>query len=112
MFQESLDSFDKLKGMLSPSKTEDKALLKIIKREIEITENAIYNVANPIKAELINLGEVINSEFTDHSPIVDLYENYLIFTSRRPREGQEMKNQDEDIFISKKLIISGKLLLD
>jgi outer membrane protein OmpA-like peptidoglycan-associated protein/tetratricopeptide (TPR) repeat protein len=103
MFQESLDSFDKLKGMLSPSKTEDKALLKIIKREIEITENAIYNVANPIKAELINLGEVINSEFTDHSPIVDLYENYLIFTSRRPREGQEMKNQDEDIFISKKV---------
>ncbi|MBP8992404.1 MAG: OmpA family protein, partial [Bacteroidales bacterium] len=49
------------------------------------------------------LGEIVNSEFTDHSPIVDLYENYLIFTSRRPREGQEIKNQDEDIFISKKV---------
>ncbi len=103
MFEESLDSFNKLKEMLNSSKSEDKLLLKSTNREIEVTENAIYNVANPIKAELINLGEVINSEFTDHSPIVDLYENYLIFTSRRPREGQEMKNQDEDIFISKKV---------
>ena len=103
MFEESLDSFNKLKEMLNSSKSEDKLLLKSTNREIEVTENAIYNIANPIKAELINLGEIVNSEFTDHSPIVDLYENYLIFTSRRPREGQEIKNQDEDIFISKKV---------
>ncbi|MCK9498227.1 MAG: OmpA family protein [Bacteroidales bacterium] len=103
MFEESLDSFDKLIKMLNPSKPEDKALIKIAKREIQITENAIYNIQNPINAELVNLGEIINSEYTDHSPIVDLHENYLIFTSKRPRDGQALVNQDEDIFISKKV---------
>lgn len=106
MFDESLKAFQELKNMLSPSKPEDKILLKLVDREIEITKTAIDNVNNPINAKLQNLGSTINSEFADHSPIIDLNENYLIFTSKRPRDGQALKNQDEDIFISKN--VDGK----
>ena len=53
-----------------------------------------------------NLGSNINSQYTEHSPVFDKYNNQLLFTSRRPapnrvshiyRDGQ----YDENIYISK-----------
>jgi outer membrane protein OmpA-like peptidoglycan-associated protein len=100
-FDLSLQALNDLKIKLNPSDSGDKILLDQIAREEEITNNAIYYYSNPVDAQLRNLGPKINSEYADHSPIIDLNENYLIFTSKRPRDGQSIENQDEDIFVSK-----------
>lgn len=100
-FDLSLQALSDLRIKLNPGDPKDKLLLSLIDREEEITKNAIYYYANPVDAQLRNLGPKINSEFADHSPIIDLNENYLIFTSKRPRDGQSIANQDEDVFVSK-----------
>ncbi len=100
-FELSLQTFYDLREKLDPSNVEDKYMIELIEREEEVTNNAIYNYENPVDAQLRNLGSVINSEYADHSPIVDLNESMLIFTSKRPKESEERENQDEDVFISK-----------
>lgn len=100
-FEQSLQSLNDLRVKLDPSDENDKYLMDLIDWEEEVTNNAIYYYENPIDAQLRNMGSTINSEYTDHSPIIDLNESMLIFTSKRPREGEELTNQDEDIFISK-----------
>jgi outer membrane protein OmpA-like peptidoglycan-associated protein/tetratricopeptide (TPR) repeat protein len=102
-FQESLDAFNELISRLDPQKTEDAALIADAEREIDITKNAIYHIDNPVDATLENLGATINTKYTEHSPIIDLNEDMLIFTSRRPRENEAAINSDEDIFVSRKV---------
>lgn len=53
------------------------------KREIEICENAIELMNNPVKLNVINLGPEINSKYDDHSPLISADESLLLFTSRR-----------------------------
>jgi len=57
--------------------------------ELEITkcENAKVFLANPIKLTITNLGKEVNSRYDDHSPLVNVYESLLMFTSRR-RQGK------------------------
>ena len=102
-FDLSIATFEDLASKLDPKKTKDANLLKEIPREIDLTNNAIYFTANPVNAEFYNLGASINTRFTEHSPIVDLNETTMYFTSRRPRDNEAYLNQDEDIFIAKKV---------
>lgn len=101
-FDESLDAFNELLNRLDPRSSRDKPLIESVERQIQITNNAIYFTSNPVNAELRNMGPKINTRYTEHSPIVDLNESILIFTSRRPRPHQAPVNQDEDIFVSLK----------
>lgn len=100
-FDLSLQALKDLRRKLNPSSKEDQDLLKQIEREENITKNAIEFYKNPVDAYLKNLGPDINTPYADHSPIIDFNENVLIFTSKRPRDGEALQNQDEDIFISK-----------
>jgi len=100
-FESSLETFAELRKKLNPSNSLDKKLLDIVTNEEYITNNAIYYYNNPVEAHLRNMGARINSPYADHSPIVDLNETTLIFTSKRPRAGQEPENQDEDVFVAK-----------
>jgi len=100
-FEKSLDVLNDLIGRLSPKNKEDAELIKIAEHEIEITNNAIYFVANPVDAEVKNMGSAVNTEFCDHSPVLDMNEEFLFFTSKRPRAGETEINQDEDVFISR-----------
>lgn len=100
-FDLSLQAFADLRRKLNPGDSGDKELLDLIDHEEYITNNAIYYYNNPVDAQLKNLGPTINSKYADHSPIIDLNENILIFTSKRPMDGQSEENQNEDIFVSK-----------
>ncbi len=100
-FDLSLQAFSDLKLKLNPEDENDKLLLDLIEQEEFITNNAIYYYENPVDAQLRNMGETINSEYADHSPIIDLNESILIYTSKRPKDGESFENQDEDVFISK-----------
>lgn len=100
-FELSLQAFGDLRLKLNPEDDNDKLLLDLIGREEFVTNNAIYYYENPVDAQLKNMGPTINSEYADHSPIIDLNESILIYTSKRPKDGESFENQDEDVFVSK-----------
>ncbi|MBR8535603.1 PD40 domain-containing protein [Carboxylicivirga sediminis] len=55
-----------------------------IEQEINNCRNAKVFLANPVQLTITNLGEAVNSRYDDHSPLVNVYEDVLLFTSRRP----------------------------
>ena len=100
-FDEARETFNTLLDLLDEKDKDNKDLITQLNRELEVTENAVYFTNNPVDAEVRNLGPSINTEFCDHSPVIDMNEDYLVFTSKRPKDNEEMLNQDEDIFISR-----------
>ena len=52
-------------------------------REMEICDNAIELMKFPVDVVTKNLGEKVNSEYADHSPVVVADENSIFFTSKR-----------------------------
>ncbi|HPG74099.1 MAG TPA: tetratricopeptide repeat protein, partial [Bacteroidales bacterium] len=82
-FDKSLEVLNELLTRLSPKNKSDLPLIALAEREIEVTENAIYFVANPVDAQVRNLGSAVNTEFCDHSPVIDMNEEFLIFTSKQ-----------------------------
>ena len=57
--------------------------------------------AEQVKIE--NMGEVINTEFAEHSPVISANDSILLFTARRPEclgADPEAHFYDEDIYIS------------
>ncbi|MCU4157101.1 PD40 domain-containing protein [Carboxylicivirga sp. A043] len=66
---------------------EDKEFRDEIEQEIQNCENAKVFLANPIQLTITNLGAQVNSRYDDHSPLVNVYEDLLLFTSRR-KEGR------------------------
>ncbi len=85
-------------------------VVTILDREILKCEHGKRLFENKINFKITNLGDTVNSEFKDHSPVISADESILIFTSRRPNgwdeEFDEDGNYNEDIFISEK--IDGK----
>ncbi|MFH2095743.1 MAG: hypothetical protein ABIJ16_08565 [Bacteroidota bacterium] len=68
--------------------------------------NAPEVVKDSAEIEIINLGNIVNSKFDDHTPLVNSEENVLIFTSRRAGSTGNQLTDDgryfEDIYISEK----------
>jgi tetratricopeptide (TPR) repeat protein len=92
-------------------KYEKSELIKmVVEREILRCESGKKLFENRISYSIVNLGDTVNSEFKDHSPVISADESILIFTSRRPNgwedEIDEDGNFNEDIFISEK--VDGK----
>jgi hypothetical protein len=81
------------------------------KKEVDnlslLAKNAAELIKTPVKINLINLGPVINSEYDDHSPVFNIAETEMIFTSKRKGSTGNFKTSDkqyfEDIYISHKL---------
>ncbi|WP_162198185.1 tetratricopeptide repeat protein [Geofilum rubicundum] len=101
--------------MLQPRKAlavlnniKDSVQLEDIKEEVDLelqqTANAIILLDNPIKLKITDVGPAVNSEFDDHSPLVNITGQEMYFTSRRPL-GKDRKLPDnqyfENIFQSK-----------
>lgn len=100
-FDEAIANYEKFKSLLYSNQGE---MLKDVNRHIEISNNAKLLVAAPIKVNIDNLGDSINSPFPDYSPVLSADEKTLIFTSRRPGStGGDKTIEDEfyeDIYIS------------
>lgn len=98
-FAEATEMFEKLLKMVK-----NRRIRKEINKEIELCRNGLQLTQNSISVKLDNLGDSVNSRFSDHSPVVSADESVLIFTSRRANESggePDMDGQyDEDIFIS------------
>lgn len=98
-YNEALNQFLEVKEI-----TKNKQLLEIIDSEIQKCNEGKSMIENPVKLTITNLGDSINSEYSDHSPIVNADESVLIFTSRRQgpfSEEMDISGEyDENIYIS------------
>jgi tetratricopeptide (TPR) repeat protein len=54
--------------------------------------NAIRLIPNPVEAELVNLGENINSEYVDAVPSITADQSQMIFTTRRPLNDKSLRD--------------------
>ncbi len=98
-FEKAIELFTELRET-----TKNNELLTAIDKEISQCETGIRLMREPVKMQINNLGENINSEYSDHSPVITADESVLIFTSRRKRyDGEQMEEDgqyNEDIYIS------------
>ncbi len=79
-YQEGIETYNKMNDFIAEN---DIALKNDIARQIEICNNAIELMKHPVKLEVHNLGENINSKYDDHSPLINADESLMIFTSKR-----------------------------
>lgn len=102
LFDNALTSLEKYKEYISANEVKKKDAEKMISLSI----NAKELIKTPVKISLINMGQVINSEFDDHSPVFNIDETVMIFTSKRKGSTGNFKTSDkqyfEDIYISRK----------
>lgn len=103
-FDEAIANFEKFKSYLRPSKNAD--LIKDVDRAIETSNYAKIMVAAPGNFIIKNLGDSINTQYPEYSPVISADEKTLIFTSRRPGStGGEKTPEDqfyEDIYMANK----------
>ncbi|MBI4947614.1 MAG: OmpA family protein [Bacteroidetes bacterium] len=100
-FDEAIGAYQKFKTLIS---ARDKSYLSLIEYKTQICKNAKELIAHPINMSIKNLGEEINSPYADYSPVVSADESMLLFTSRRPENNDQLKDESgkyfEDIYIS------------
>jgi outer membrane protein OmpA-like peptidoglycan-associated protein len=76
-----------------------------MQREIEHCKYAKTMVAAPVDAKIVNVGLPINTQYSEHSPVIDADENVLIYTTVRPDNigcGDDPHCILEDVYISEK----------
>jgi len=102
LFVAALEELSKLKMEIE----KNELLSTIVEREIIKCESGQRLFENKINFTITNLGDSLNSEYQDHSPVISADESLLIFTSRRPNgwteEIDEDGNFNEDIFYCEK----------
>ena len=97
---QALSTLEKLKRRVS-----NKKFLEIIDKEIDLCNLTLEMKSHPVEIQVQNLGAIVNSEFSDHSPVLTADESVLIFTSRRPYGNHEIEaddQYDENIYVSRK----------
>ncbi len=85
-------------------------LAPLAERQIDMCNQAIYQVNNPQNYVISNVGPILNSEYKDYGPVVSLDEQTIFFTSRRLRNDSTNINlvdddtgeMKEDIYVSYK----------
>jgi len=90
-FDQAANIYEKLLKFQIPKDLESK-----IKRELEYSKNAMELVKKPRDFKIISMGDVINSPYDEHSPLVALDESTFYFTSNRPTD--EMSKFEEEYF--------------
>jgi outer membrane protein OmpA-like peptidoglycan-associated protein len=79
-----------------------------IDKRIAECRNGLELVKNPVRVFIDNMGNTINSEYDDYSPILSYQGDKLYFTSRRPLSDKSKTDKNdhkyfENIFVSQKL---------
>jgi hypothetical protein len=102
-FDEALQQFSLFEKFISPK---DKEWNKIINRDRAIANYAKEQVNVPLNVQIQNLGDSINSEYPEYSPVLTADERMLIYTTRRPNttggNKDEFGNYNEDVVVSYK----------
>jgi len=99
-FEKALTLFKQLSDTVPTKRTD---IHQRLNEHINYCQNAIKLKQSPVDFRITNLGQAINTEFDEHSPVVSGDENILMFTSNK--QGLSRSNKDkvlfpEDIYIT------------
>ncbi|MBO7571838.1 MAG: PD40 domain-containing protein [Bacteroidales bacterium] len=99
-YDESLAMLERSKEVSSSNGRND--LVARAEVEIETSNNAkkMTMQKSCTKTDVANVGDVINTEYSDHSPIITCDGNTLYFTSKRPNSLNS--SDDEKIYMAKR----------
>ncbi|MBR5984631.1 MAG: PD40 domain-containing protein [Bacteroidales bacterium] len=99
-YDESLAMLERSKEVSSSNGRSD--LVTLADEEIVITNNAkkIMSQKSCNRIDVTNLGDVINTEYSEHSPVITCDGNTLYFTSKRPNSINS--TDDEKIYVTNK----------
>ncbi|MCZ6694077.1 MAG: OmpA family protein [Bacteroidetes bacterium] len=105
-FDEAIKYYEKFRqDLINLNKTTDPRY-KEVERYIENCEVGKELVRDSVTLEIVNIGEVINSEYPEYGPIIPADESFMIFTSRREDNVSTEQDADgryhEDMYISYK----------
>jgi len=101
-FERSLDAFDTFLTFLNEKDEYDLYYRQMTDHHMAMTRRAEVMVKHPVNVDMVNMGPVINSKYSDHSPVLNVHESMMIFTSKRPKPDEPFYNQDEDLFVTYK----------
>ena len=106
---EAAKMYDTYESFVSPKDKQEHKLIQHFKQQIL---NAKRILGAPLNVTITNLGDSINSEYPEYSPVVTADEQVLYYTTRRPTTTGGEKSEDdgkyfEDIVVSYK-DINGK----
>jgi len=79
-FKKALKVFNDLRNEI-PLKKKD--AIEKLDVDIQYCKNAMALIKQPVDFKITNLGSSINTEFDEHSPVVNIQEDLLLFTSNR-----------------------------
>lgn len=99
-FKEAIKVYKDLLQLISPQNT---SFRNDIHRNVQMCKNGIELMKTPVNISIINLGNKINTKFSEHSPGVTADESTMVFTSRRNGTGSKIDSDGqyfEDIYIS------------
>lgn len=104
---EATKMYDTYESYLNPQKKLDKEDLELVEHFKKQVKNARQMMQAPINVKITNLGDSVNSEWPEYSPVITADEQVLYFTTRRPTTtGGEKSEEDgmyfEDIVVSYK----------
>ena len=100
-YKQAINTLEKIK-----KRTHNRKVLKLIDSELKLCYDGVELVDNPVLIDIINVGKVINSKYTEHSPVLSPDESELYFTSRKklfPNSESSYDNEyDENVYVSVK----------
>lgn len=82
-FKEALQAFQTYKSIAVKRGTKDPTVLTYLERRLYECENGIQYLDKPVKAQIDNIGPVINSTYAEYAPVISADESVIVFTSRR-----------------------------
>lgn len=101
-FDDAISTYEKI----TIDKFANKSFIESANREVEICKNAKQLIQNPVKVIIENLGNEINSQYSDYAPIIRADESVLMFTSKREGCIGGMRDENdqyfEDIYFTQK----------
>ncbi|WP_291859726.1 hypothetical protein [Marinilabilia sp.] len=81
--------------------SENPEFIADVEQEVTYCENYLKLKEHPVDKKIEHLGEIVNSPYEDHSPIVLYDESTIYFTSTRPIDSLNMEGPFfENIFVS------------
>ncbi len=107
-YNENIDKAIELYQLFKENSKKKSELLPIVDLRIQQCENAKNYISTPVNVYLKNIGNTVNSQYPDYSPVISLDGSAIYFTSRRPwANGETEEFRDpidnlypEDIYVS------------
>ncbi|MCK5823120.1 MAG: OmpA family protein [Bacteroidales bacterium] len=103
-FDKAIEEYKTYRNSLSFNELQKKGV--VIDKYIDECNNGKNLIKTPVRAFIDNLGKIVNSSYSDHSPVISADEETMYFTSTRENSVGGKKDvydqeYDEDIYVTR-----------